>query len=437
MKAFAAARLQPAGHDGAYFQLFGPGYRNILGIIPGSDPALGNQFVLISAHYDHVGYGTRRNSNGPIGYIHNGADDNASGTAAVLELIEAFQRLAIPTRRSVLFVLWDGEEKGLLGSLHWLSNPTVALENVRLMINLDMVGRLRQDRLSVAGTRTMPGLRESVSRANLDTNLEIDFPWDVLDNSDHHAFYRYRIPALLLHTGLHEDYHRPSDDADKVNSTGMERVTAFAFRLASDLADRDTLPAFRRAAETESAFAKQRFEQPLPPSPPRLGITWGEHTPDSDGLLIRTVVPGSAADRSGIRAGDRIVALDGEPLADAARLHFRVLTADQPIELSIVRGETPIIFPVPLDGGPTRLGISWRVNDAEPGVVTLSRVATQSPAYRAGLRSRDRIYEIAGTRFADSREFAQLAKTQPLPFELVFERNGRLRHIRIDDMLAK
>jgi Zn-dependent M28 family amino/carboxypeptidase len=131
--------LQPAGHDGAYFQLFGPGYRNILGIIPGSDPALSNQFVLISAHYDHVGYGTRRNSNGPIGYIHNGADDNASGTAAVLELVEAFQRLAIPPRRSVLFVLWDGEEKGLLGSLHWLSYPTVALENVRLMINLDMV----------------------------------------------------------------------------------------------------------------------------------------------------------------------------------------------------------------------------------------------------------------------------------------------------------
>jgi len=105
--------------------------------------------------------------------------------------------------------------------------------------------------------------------------------------------------------------------------------------------------------------------------------------------------------------------------------------------LSIVRAETPVIVPVALDGDPSRLGISWRVNDAEPGVVTLSRVASQSPARRAGLRSKDRIYEIAGTRFANSREFAQLAKTQPLPFEVVFERNGRLRHIRIDDTLAK
>jgi hypothetical protein len=300
---------------------------------------------------------------------------------------------------------------------------------------MDMVGRLRDDRLSVAGTRTMRGLRELVSRANVAADLKIDFPWEMVDNSDHHAFYRRRIPALLLHTGLHEDYHRPSDDAYKVNGRGIERVAMLAFDIAYAAAERDSIGGFRLAAQSESTGSQQRFEQPVTPPPPRLGITWRVDDPPAAGLIVQSVVPQSAADRAGILVGDQLLELDGQLLGDGSQLRFRVLTSRAPIELKISRtlDSPPTSLTVPLDGEPSRLGFSWRVNDAEPGVVTLSRVEPQSPADLAGLRLTDRIYEIAGERFATSSQFAALAKTQPLPLELLVERDGRLKIVRIDD----
>ena len=168
----------------------------------GSDPALKDQVIVVSAHYDHVGYGTRRNSFGPIGLIHNGADDNASGVSLLMEVIDAFSRLGQAPKRSMLFAFWDGEEKGLLGSIHWVGQPTVPLDHVVLNINADMVGRSRGGKLEVSGSRTMPGLRRLFSTQNETTGLAIDFPWDIKTNSDHYTFYKKQIPALLIHTGL-------------------------------------------------------------------------------------------------------------------------------------------------------------------------------------------------------------------------------------------
>ncbi len=165
--------LQPAGQGGTYYQSFGPGYRNILALVSGNDPQLAREFIVVTSHYDHVGFGNRRNSNGPVGYIHNGADDNASGVATVLEVAEALQQYTPGVARSVLFIFWDAEEKGLLGSKHWLRQPTIDLHQIRLMINTDMVGRLRNDKLSLVGTRSMAGLRTAWSRANLDDKLQL------------------------------------------------------------------------------------------------------------------------------------------------------------------------------------------------------------------------------------------------------------------------
>ena len=145
-------RIQPAAPDGDYFQPFLPESRNILVRLPGSDPDLKREYVVIGAHYDHVGRGNSRNSRGPIGQIHNGADDNASGTSALLELVDAFCSLDVAPKRSLLFVFWDGEEQGLLGSQYWISAPTVPLEQIRLVINIDMIGRLRDNRADVFGT---------------------------------------------------------------------------------------------------------------------------------------------------------------------------------------------------------------------------------------------------------------------------------------------
>ncbi len=269
---FEQSGLLGAGVDGSFFQPFGNGCRNILGLIRGSDPELQNQVILIGAHYDHVGYGNRRNSFGPTGYIHNGADDNASGTAALMELVQAFASLPEPPRRTVVFAAWDGEEMGLLGSKHWTAHPSITLESIKLVINLDMVGRLRERRLEVLGARTSWGLRQLVSRQNAESqvNLDLDFIWDIKENSDHHSFFAQGIPILMFHTGLHDDYHRPRDDAEKINSDGIQLVAQLAFFVALESADRDLGLEFRGDSRQEirvcaGAIRECCSERPSPP----------------------------------------------------------------------------------------------------------------------------------------------------------------------------
>ena len=189
-KHLASLGLEGGGKDGMFAQPFRNGCQNLLAIIPGNDPVLKDEYIVIGAHYDHVGYGSRSNSYGPTGYIHNGADDNASGTAALLELAEAFT--VQPSRRSILIAFWDAEEKGLWGSKHYISNPTIPIENIKLAINMDMVGRLRNNQLTIYGTRTWENARSILSSVN--TNMvmaepmEINFDWEIKPNSDHHPF---------------------------------------------------------------------------------------------------------------------------------------------------------------------------------------------------------------------------------------------------------
>jgi hypothetical protein len=430
MKAFRACGLQPAGDGGTYFQQFGAGYRNILGIVPGQDPELSEQYVLVSAHYDHVGYGNWRNSNGPTGYIHNGADDNASGTAAVLELAQALPQLK--PRRSVLLALWDAEEMGLLGSRHWLQEPSVPASRVRVVINLDMVGRLREKRLQVIGSRSMAGLRECVSRANGAGPLRLSFPWLVEDNSDHYPFLERQVPILMFHTGLHDDYHRPSDDAEKVVAEGVEAVAALLLETVWRLSERDVLPNFRPEANRESTLAQRRYERVQPAPAPRLGISWRPAEGAEGGLLVRTVRPGSAAFRAGLQPGDRIVGLDGEPLVQSDVLQSRVVAAAEPLQMTIARPEQEALtIDVPLDGDPVRLGIAWRENSGEPGAVMISRVVAGSVAGRAGLKPRDRIYEVNGEPFRDSRHFHQLVTQGSGTLGLLLERDGQLRNVSL------
>src|SRR5690606_5920933 len=210
---------------------------------------------------------------GPIGYIHNGADDNASGCALLLGLAELCTQ-AQPARRSLYFALWDAEEKGLLGSQHWLANCPIPRDKIRMMINLDMVGRLRDNRLEVYGSRTMAGLRMLVSQANRQSDLSLDFLWDHKPNSDHDSFFVRSIPYLMFHTGLHEDYHRPSDDAERVDVEGIRRVGALVYQCVRSVADAPQLGPFRDESRLESESTRRQLETPLPPLPARLGIRW-------------------------------------------------------------------------------------------------------------------------------------------------------------------
>jgi hypothetical protein len=419
----------------SYYQVFGSQYRNILGLLEGGDPKLKNEVILVGAHYDHVGYGNAQNSYGPTGYIHNGADDNASGVAGLLELVEAFSRLETPPKRSILFAFWDGEEKGLLGSEHWVTHATVPLERVGLAINLDMIGRLQRNRLETFGIRSTYGLRRLISMSNAVTDLSFDFSWTMREDSDHYSFYKRGLPVLMLHTGLHSDYHRPSDDVEKLDFAGMERVVRLLFGTVYALADEPRLYGFRSASRGENAEARRRREQALPAVPGRLGVTWnpaGER--GGHGVRVLSVKPQSAASRGGVRPGDRIVRFAGREVTAAADLRALVLAAKNPVAVTVERAgaSQPLDLTVQLTGQPVRLGLSWRVDDAEPQAVIVSRVVAGSPAAQAGLQVNDRIYAVSGQSFGGEAEFRRLISDVDVEsFDLLAERLGRTRTVTL------
>jgi hypothetical protein len=426
--------LTGVGNDNSFFQSFGNGYRNVIGYFPGRDPNLRNEFIVIGAHYDHVGYGNRGNSFGPFGYVHNGADDNASGVAGLLEVLDAIVMLPEAPRRSVVFAFWDGEEKGLLGSKHWVNFPTIPLEKIALAFNVDMIGRLKHRKLEVYGTRSATGLRRLLSEMNRDTNLRIDYSWEMKSNSDHYSFFDARIPVLMFHTGLHDDYHRPSDDAHLVNTDGMQEVTRFMLNAVYGLANRQQSTPFRQASELESPGSKQQLEAATGPAPPRLGVRWSPPEETDRGLELDDVEVDSAAYRAGLVVGDRILRFDGEEVKDPTVFRGLLLSAASPVSVVISReGEDePIDLSVELDGRPTRVGISWRRDDAEPDSVIVTRVVRGSPARNAELRTRDRIYEIDGRPVGDSDELFELLTTLPSPIELLIERDGQLKTVELE-----
>ena len=425
--------LEPLGDDGDFFQYFQGRFRNIFGVIRGSDPELKNEAILIGAHYDHVGYGRASNSYGTTGYIHNGADDNASGIAALMELIEAFSRLPGAPRRSVVFACWDGEEKGLLGSYHYVRQPGFPLDRTRLFINMDMVGRLRNDNLIIHGARTGFGLRQLVATANRDVNLNLEFSWEIKENSDHYPFYQRQVPYVMLHTGMHDDYHRPRDDIEKINSAGLQQVVRLLFQLTYDAANQDAAPKFRPAVRYESLFTKAQLEKGLPNPAKRFGVGWNPEADAGQGVLVGTVRPGSPAADAGIRVGDRIFQFDGHEITRGAELLAATVRAESPALVAIRRDDSdqPQFLNVQLQGRPFRVGLSWQVDDAEPNSVFVNRVVAGSPANHADLRVGDRVYYVDGQAVASSEHFMKLLNTGRAPLSLQIERNGRLIDKRI------
>ena len=428
--------LEPAGDSGSFYQIFGNGYRNLLGLLPGTDTSLRDEVIVVGAHYDHVGYGSRTDSFGPYGTIHNGADDNASGTSAILELVEAFDQLEVGPRRSILFCLWDGEEKGLLGSRHWLSEPTVSLENVKFSVNLDMIGRLREEGLSVYGERTAGGLREFLSSTNLE-RLKLQFNWDIQSDSDHYPFIRKQIPTVMMHTGLHGEYHRPSDDIETLNYEGLQSVARYVARTIWGLADRAEPFRFRQAAMAESETVRRTFERFAPPFPTRLGIALDPKTQEGargNGLRIEKVLVGSPAEGAGLRAGDEILSLNGVPLQTQEQLWNLIFGAAKRVVLEVrddSNGE-PREVEARLGGGPLRIGLSWRFDKGQPGVAYITRVSTNSRADRAGLRPGHRIYRVNNKVMLTDLDLQQELNEAEDLLELQIESRGQVREVQIE-----
>lgn len=338
--------LAPGGDNDGYVQTFNEDCRNILMLLPGDDRLVEQEAIVVGAHYDHVGYGRNSNSFGPTGQIHNGADDNASGTSVLLETIEAFAQSGLKTRRTILFAFWDSEEKGLLGSRYWIKHPTLPLDRVKLDITIDMVGRLRDERLLVLGTRSGYGLRRLLCDS-ADDPLQLDFSWEISENSDHWPFLERGIPIALIHTGLHSDYHRPTDDVEKINRAGMREVSRYLFASLVSVANAEQLPSFRSAGKRETDTMRRALEKPLPAASlatwpanepkPRLGVTWREDEAEPGSVLLIRVVGGTPAAAARLEPGDRIIEFAGKPFADGTALRAAIHA-----ELDSGRSEIPM-----------------------------------------------------------------------------------------------
>lgn len=216
---------------------------NVAGYLPGADPALQEEVVVIGAHYDHVG--------APGDTVYNGADDNASGTAGVLELAQAFATCGDRPRRSLLFIAFAGEEKGLFGSRFYTDNPLFPLDKTVAMLNLDMIGRNDSNIVAIVGSKTSPKLTQINEQANALVGLDLSYEWDrYFRQSDHYSFYRKQIPVLFYHTGDHSDLHRPTDDVDKINSHKMARIGQLVFATAWVVANEEQRPDFLEVSES-------------------------------------------------------------------------------------------------------------------------------------------------------------------------------------------
>jgi aminopeptidase YwaD len=300
------ARSAELAHNG---RPEGVATQNVVALVPGRDPALRGEYVVIGAHFDHLGRSTSGAMDPEAGEaIRNGADDNASGSAAVLELARLLA--AHPARRSVVVAHFSGEELGLLGSQWLVEHSPVPLDSVVAMLNFDMVGRLKNDKLIVYGVATASELPAILERANVTPKFNLSAVGDGYGPSDQSSFYAKGIPVLHFFTDLHEDYHRATDDADKIDSLGTARVVAMAERVVRDIADRDArLTPVRVAAPAPVMSSGQGSNSYLGSIPDMSGG-------DVPGLRLAGVRAGSPADVGGLKAGDVIVEFGDKPVKD-------------------------------------------------------------------------------------------------------------------------
>jgi hypothetical protein len=271
---------------------------NVIGRLEGTDPALAQQAFVVGAHFDHLGWGQDGSLyRGEKPMIHPGADDNASGTAGMLELAQHFA--ASPLHRPMLFMGFTGEEMGLLGSSHWVNAPGAPLGSIAAMFNLDMIGRLPDstNKLNVQGTGTSPIWEGIVKGANESYTFDLAMLPDGQGASDQSAFYMKNIPVLFFFTGLHTDYHRPSDTFEKINLTGEQKVLRFVGDIIRKADEQSDKPAFVKVKVKEDQ--KVRGFNVYVGTIPDYGAS-------EEGFKITGTSPGSPAEKAGLKAGDII-----------------------------------------------------------------------------------------------------------------------------------
>jgi hypothetical protein len=321
--------------------------KNIIGYLDGAGP-LADQIVITGAHYDHLGKGGFGSMGGAsaVGKVHYGADDNGSGSATVMELARRFGAQTDRQGRRLVFMTFSGEERGLLGSRFYCNEqPLFPLKDTAAMVNLDMVGRLRPDekthlgKLDVYGTGTGTGFEaladEMAKKHDLTIKKTPGASMGGGGDSDHSSFYRKNIPVFFFFSGYHPDYHRPTDTPDKINVAGMRQIADLTQDLVARLAMQKERPEYVKVAGRTPAVAVTTpgGERPIA----RLGLM--PNYDSADGLLIEDISPGGAAEKGGLKKGDKIVEIAGRPVKDVTGYMAEMARqkAGQEIELTVVR----------------------------------------------------------------------------------------------------
>ena len=312
---------------------------NVIGILEGSDPLLRNEYIVIGAHYDHLGMGGQGSGSRFPDTVafHNGADDNASGTAMVIELAGKLSAVKKDLRRSILFVSFSAEEMGLIGSKYFIDHCPVDKKQIKIMFNFDMVGRFDKDKnsISVSGTGTAVELDSIVKKNEKWLPFAVTHSPDGYGPSDHAAFYSANMPVLYFSTGAHTDYHTPQDDADRLDYEKEKEIGDFAYNIILDVNKMAVPLAFKESGSKESAGRGGR----------RLKVTLGI-MPDfagseKQGLRVDGVTKGGPADKGGLLKGDIIISINGMKVRDIYEYMSRLgkLKHGQTISVEVIREE--------------------------------------------------------------------------------------------------
>ena len=316
--------------------------QNVFAILNGRDPALRGEYVVVGAHFDHLGPSKDGAMDPDSHALRLGADDNASGTAAVLELARIFAHS--PARRSIIFANFSGEEQGLLGSSYFVEHSPVPIDSIDAMVNFDMVGRLKNDRLIVYGVATATELPALLDSANALTKLAITAQGDGFGPSDQSSFYAKNVPVLHFFTDLHDDYHRATDTPDKINAAGEARVVSVAERVVRAIADRPARLSFVRAAAAPTMSSSREGSDVYLGSIPDMA------SGDVPGLRLSGVSAGTPADVAGLKAGDIIVEFGGAPVKDLYE-YSNALYSRKPgdeVDVVVLRGGSRLTLHVKL-----------------------------------------------------------------------------------------
>ncbi|MBT6154905.1 MAG: M20/M25/M40 family metallo-hydrolase [Planctomycetaceae bacterium] len=303
--------------------------KNVIGVLEGEGP-LADETVVIGAHYDHVGMGGRGSLAPGSKAVHNGADDNASGTVALIELARRFGSRDKKPARRIVFIAFTAEERGLIGSAHYVKNPVFPLEKTIAMLNMDMVGRVTDDKLVVYGIGTTPRWKKLIEAEGKKHNFKLTLKEGGFGPSDHSSFYGKKMPVLHFFSGTHKDYHRPTDDWDKINLAGMSRVV----QMVEEVAD-STIATKERPKYIE---VKRKSTQARTGSRPYFGSI-PDFAENAKGYAIMAVAGGSPAAKGGLKGGDVIVGLGGQKIGNLSDfdLALRKFKAGDEVDIVVQR----------------------------------------------------------------------------------------------------